>query len=149
MQLSPNGHQFLARAWVLSRERKTTSPNRMAFCSASVARTSGPTDERLFGCCPTGDSVRRSVGLPPAPTVQSRPGAVVAPALGHKPVGQPAGGGGTASAPPAGMVSVGRGSAPPLAQPCAATCRPCGATLSCKKRGEGILVGPSRAPPPG
>jgi len=42
----------------------------MAFCSASVARTSGPTDERLFGCCPTGHSVRRSVGLPPAPTTR-------------------------------------------------------------------------------
>jgi len=48
----------------------------MTFCSASVARTSGPTDERLFGCCPTGHSVRRSVGLPPAPTV-----AAAAPAL--------------------------------------------------------------------
>jgi len=50
----------------------------MAFCSESVARTSGPTDERLFHCCPTGLSVRCSVGLPPAPTTPPAAAAAVA-----------------------------------------------------------------------
>ena len=52
-----------------SRERPTATLNRKAFFSTSVALTSGATDEGLFVCCPTGHSVRRSVGLPPTPTI--------------------------------------------------------------------------------
>ena len=56
------------------RERSTAAPNRMTFCSGSVARTEGPTDRHLFACCRTGSSVRRSVGLPRPATLAQPPG---------------------------------------------------------------------------
>jgi len=37
---------------VLTREWKTASPNRIASCYGSVARTGRPTDWCLFACCP-------------------------------------------------------------------------------------------------
>jgi len=63
-------------------ERPTLTPNRMAFCCGSVARTDEPTDRYLFACCRTSSSVRQSVGLhpeatmtrpAPAPSARQRP----------------------------------------------------------------------------
>jgi len=53
------------------REWGTAAPNRIAFHAGSVTRTDGQTKRLLFACCPTGQSVRHSIGLPRSPTMRS------------------------------------------------------------------------------